>query len=201
MNDKHIFLRTNIQIPDIYFDNKHLEIDDESVCNYRIDINVIEKDLDTMKEKTIASLKGVYFDLAYAMDNSISTYDVFDMYSADTFAFYEILYEDDMIKEEYESMWPNVFYIERLYVGKEYRNKGYAKTLLNEINDIIRDILKLNVGQIIVYANPFEVNNGNDEMIKNNKVLSNKLLNLYKTTGFKEIDDDPSYLIKVCEKF
>ena len=113
----------------------------------------------------------------------------------------KILYEDDMIKEEYESMWPNVFYIERLYVGKEYRNKGYAKTLLNEISNIIRDILKLNVGQIIVYANPFEVNNGNDEMIKNNKVLSNKLLNLYKTTGFKEIDDDPSYLIKVCEKF
>lgn len=201
MNDKHIFLRTNIHIPDIYFDNKQLEIDDESVCSYRIDINVIEKDLDTMKEKTIASLKGVYFDLAYAMDNGISTYDVFDMYSADTFAFYEILYEDDMIKKEYESMWPNVFYIERLYVEKEYRNKGYAKALLNEISNIIRDILKLNVGQIIVYANPFEVNNGNDEMIKNNKVLNNKLLNLYKTTGFKEIDDNPNYLIKICKKF
>ena len=38
-----------------------------------------------------------------------------------------------MIKKEYESMWPNVFYIERLYVEKEYRNKGYAKALLNEI--------------------------------------------------------------------
>lgn len=41
MNDKNVFLRTNINIPDIYFDNKHLEIDDELVCNYRIDINVI----------------------------------------------------------------------------------------------------------------------------------------------------------------
>ena len=201
MNDKHVFIRTNIHIPDIYFDNKHLEIDDESVCNYCIDINVIEKDLDTMKEKTIASLKGVYFDLAYAMDNGISAYEVFDMYSADTFSFYEILYEDDMIKAEYESMWSNVFYIKRLYVEKEYRNKGYAKSLLNEINDIIRDILKLNVGQIIVYANPFEINNGADEMIRSNKVLNNKLLNLYKTTGFKEIDDNPNYLIKVCEKF
>ena len=171
MNDKNVFLRTNINIPDIYFDNKHLEIDDELVCNYRIDINVIEKDLDTMKEKTIASLKGVYFDLAYAMDNGISAYDVFDMYSADTFNFYEILYEDDFIKEEYESIWPNVFYVERLYVEKEYRNKGYAKALLNEINNIIRDILKLNVGQIIVYANPFKVNNGADEMIRNNNYL------------------------------
>ena len=94
-----------------------------------------------------------------------------------------------MIKEEYESMY-NLFYIERLYVEKEYRNKGYAKSLLNEINDIIRDILKLNVGQIIVYANPFEINNGADEMIRSNKVLNNKLLNLYKTTGFKEIDDN-----------
>ena len=201
MNDKHIFLKASIDIPNIYFDNKHLEIDDESVCNYRIDINLIEKDFETMKEKTIASLKGVYFDLAYALDNGISTYEVFDMYSADTFAFYEILYEDGMIKEEYESIWPNVFYIERLYVEKEYRNKGYAKALLNEINDIIRDILKLNVGQIIVYANPFEVNNGDDEMIRNNKDLDKKLLNLYKIAGFEEIDDDPSYLIKVCEKF
>ena len=200
MNDKNVFIRTNINIPDIYFDNKHLEIDDELVCNYRIDINVIEKDLDTMKEKTIASLKGVYFDLAYAMDNGISAYDVFDMYSADTFNFYEILYEDDFIKEEYESIWPNVFYVERLYVEKEYRNKGYAKALLNEINNIIRDILKLNVGQIIVYANPFKVNNGADEMIRNNNYLIEKLLKLYKTTGFEEIDNDPRYLIKVCEK-
>lgn len=200
MNDKHIFLRTNIQIPDIYFDNKHLEIDDESVCNYRIDINVIEKDLDTMKEKTIASLKGVYFDLAYAMDNSISTYDVFDMYSADTFAFYEILYEDDMIKEEYESIWPNVFYIERLYVEKEYRNKGNAKALLSKLGDITRDIFKLNVSQIIAYANPFEVNNGDDEMIRNSRDLDEKLLQLYKIAGFEEIDEAPRYLIKVCEK-
>lgn len=123
------------------------------------------------------------------------------MYSADTFNFYEILYEDDMINEKYESMWSNVFYIERLYVEKKYRNKGYAKALLNEINNIIRNILKLNVGQIIVYANPFEINNGADEMIRSNKVLNNKLLNLYKTTGFKEIDDNPNYLIKVCEKF
>ena len=171
MNDKHIFLKANIDIPDAYFDNKHLEIDDESACYYRIDINLVEKNIDTMKEKNMASLKGVYFDLAYAMNNGISNYDAFDMYSADTLAFYEILYEDDMIKETYESMWPNVFYIERLYVEKECRNKGYAKALLNEINDIIRDILKLNVGQIIVYANPFEVKNGYDEMIRNNENL------------------------------
>ena len=36
MNDKHIFLRTNIQIPDIYFDNKHLEIDDELAKIYKL---------------------------------------------------------------------------------------------------------------------------------------------------------------------
>ena len=136
------------------------------------------------------------------MDNGISTYEVFDMYSADTFNFYEILYEDDMINEKYESMWSNVFYIERLYVEKKYRNKVLMQILeIKGTNNIIRNILKLNVGQIIVYANPFEINNGADEMIRSNKVLNNKLLNLYKTTGFKEIDDNPNYLIKVCEKF
>ena len=201
MKEKCTFLKAKVDIPDILYEDKRIELFAEQICNCPITINIVEKDMNTMKEKNIASLKGVYFDLEYAMNNDISTYEVFDMYSADTFSFYEILYEDDMIKEKYESMWSNVFYIERLYVEKEYRNKGYAKTLLNEINDIIRDILKLNVGQIIVYANPFEINNGADEMIRSNKVLNNKLLNLYKTTGFKEIDDNPNYLIKVCEKF
>ncbi len=36
MNDKHIFLKASIDIPDIYFDNKHLEIDDDH--NYLIKV-------------------------------------------------------------------------------------------------------------------------------------------------------------------
>ena len=111
-----------------------------------------------------------------------------------------MLYEDDMIKEEYESIWPNVFYIERLYVEKEYRNKGNAKALLSKLGDITRDIFKLNVSQIIVYTNPFKVNNGDDEMIRNSRDLDEKLLQLYKIAGFEEIDEAPRYLIKICEK-
>lgn len=93
-------------------------------------------------------------------------------------------------------------YCQMYFILKDYmlKNKGYAKALLNEINNIIRDILKLNVGQIIVYANPFKVNNGADEMIRNNNDLIEKLLKLYKTTGFEEIDNGPRYLIKICGK-
>lgn len=104
-----------------------------------------------------------------------------------------------MIKEEYESMY-NLFYIERLYVEKEYRNKGYAKVLLSKISDIVRDIFKLNVIQIIVYANPFEISNSGDEMIRDSSDLDEKLLQLYKTAGFEKIDEDCRYLIKVCKK-
>ena len=71
--------------------------------------------------------------------------DVFDL-EGDIFGIYETLFEDGILKEEYETIFGNIFYIHRIYINKEYRNKGYAKMLLNNLNNIITNILKYYCG-------------------------------------------------------
>ncbi len=128
-----------------------------------------------------------------------SIFDAFDMVSGDTCELYNVLFDrNGYIKDEYESFCDNVFYIDRLYVEKDYRNKGYAKLMLNQIGEIIKYVAKLNVGIITVCAQPFERNGDKDEMIDDDK-LKRKLIELYKNTGFQETDNTYDYLVKVFE--
>ena len=69
---------------------------------------------------------------------------------------------------------------------KEYRNKGYAKVLLSKIGDIVRDIFKLNVSQIIVYANPFEISNSGDEMIRDSSDLDKNYYNFIRLLDLRK---------------
>ncbi len=59
---------------------------------------------------------------------------------------------------------------------------------------------KISIGIIIVCAQPFEKDNNKVKMIRDNKELTNKLVNLYKKSGFKEVkyNNKEPYLIKIC---
>lgn len=204
MEEDFLEIKVNVGYPEIALYRYPSKIDfsdlSESLSYCPVTIELVETNESESKQKTIASLFGYFYDVEYMYNYGQSIFDAFDMVSGDTCELYNVLFDrDGYIKDEYESFCDNVFYIDRLYVEKDYRNKGYAKLMLNQIGEIIKYVAKLNIGIIAVCAQPFEINGNEEKMIKDNKELKRKLIELYKNTGFQETDNTYDYLVKVFE--
>lgn len=204
MEENFLEIKVNVGYPEIALYRYPSKIDfsdlSESLSYCPVTIELVETNESESKQKTIASLFGYFYDVEYMYNYGQSIFDAFDMVSGDTCELYNVLFDrDGYIKDEYESFCDNVFYIDRLYVEKDYRNKGYAKLMLNQIGEIIKYVAKLNIGIIAVCAQPFEINGNEEKMIKDNKELKRKLIELYKNTGFQETDNTYDYLVKVFE--
>ena len=204
MEEDFLEIKVNVGYPEIALYRYPSKIDfsdlSESLSYCTVTIELVETNECESKQKTIASLFGYFYDVEYMYNYGQSIFDAFDMVSGDTCELYNVLFDrDGYIKDEYESFCDNVFYIDRLYVEKDYRNKGYAKLMLNQIGEIIKYVAKLNIGIIAVCAQPFEINGNEEKMIKDNKELKRKLIELYKNTGFQETDNTYDYLVKVFE--
>ena len=204
MEEDFLEIKVNVGYPEIALYRYPSKIDfsdlSESLSYCSVTIELVETNESESKQKTIASLFGYFYDVEYMYNYGQSIFDAFDMVSGDTCELYNVLFDrNGYIKDEYESFCDNVFYIDRLYVEKDYRNKGYAKLMLNQIGEIIKYVAKLNIGIIAVCAQPFEINGNEEKMIKDNKELKRKLIELYKNTGFQETDNTYDYLVKVFE--
>lgn len=204
MEEDFLEIKVNVGYPEIALYRYPSKIDfsdlSESLSYCTVTIELVETNESESKQKTIASLFGYFYDVEYMYNYGQSIFDAFDMVSGDTCELYNVLFDrNGYIKDEYESFCDNVFYIDRLYVEKDYRNKGYAKLMLNQIGEIIKYVAKLNIGIIAVCAQPFEINGNEEKMIKDNKELKRKLIELYKNTGFQETDNTYDYLVKVFE--
>lgn len=204
MEENFLEIKVNVGYPEIALYRYPSKIDfsdlSESLSYCPVTIELVETNESESKQKTIASLFGYFYDVEYMYNYGQSIFDAFDMVSGDTCELYNVLFDrNGYIKDEYESFCDNVFYIDRLYVEKDYRNKGYAKLMLNQIGEIIKYVAKLNIGIIAVCAQPFEINGNEEKMIKDNKELKRKLIELYKNTGFQETDNTYDYLVKVFE--
>jgi len=176
----------------IEFDNV-----DNLLFKYSYKIELIQNYFEIGIEKTIATVECYFFDTEYAYKFDFKLFDFFEEERGDTKGIYNILFDrTDFVKKEYEDSYCyNIFYIDKLYVHKEYRGKGYAKMLLNQIEEIVRYILKLNVGYILLCALPYEKDNSS-ELRENDKKLDERLTSLYLDTGFQKIENKYNYFLK-----
>lgn len=190
-NEKYIYDN------DIEFDSY-----DEEFSYLPITVKVVEIDIDKDIEKIVAYFEGLYFDVDYINEHNESIFNILDMINVDTCGIYENLFESDgIVKDEYISMCDNFFYLDRIYVNKEYRNRGFAKLLLNKMDEIIRKMARLDIGLIVTCCQNFESVDGEEKMIRDNKELKQKLISLYENTGFKRTnsDIDSIYLVKMID--
>lgn len=184
---------------------KRLDLEDLSdlISYYPISIQLIDiTDEQRTDEKIVATLNGYYYDMDYIYQYGQGLFNTFDMVSGDTNKLYAILFDkdDDQIKIEYQTFSDNIFYLDRIYIENNYRNKGYATLLLSQLEDIIKYIVKLNVGIIIVCAMPFEKIANEEKFYRDNFDLKNKLIDLYRKTGFRAATDYNDYLIKIVDE-
>lgn len=204
IDDSYLEMKVNFGRPNLEF-NKPLEKFEfnelsDLISYYPITIELIEKSDGNDIQKTIVSLSGYFYDMDYIYKYGQSLFDTFDMCSDDTNKLYDILFDDEEnIKIDYQTLSGNIFYLDRIYVERDYRNKGYAKLLLKQLEDLIKYVVKLKVGIIVVCAQPFEKYGAEEKMIRDDKPLKRKLIELYKNVGFKDTNSNYDYLVKIIE--
>lgn len=177
---------------------------DEELSYVPLTVQLVEVDVDNDAEKVIGYFDGYYFDIDYINEHGASIFSVLDMISGDTCGAYDTLFDsDEMLKDEYSSICDNFFYLDRIYIEKEYRNRGYAKKLLKNMDKIISKMAKLEIGLIVTCCQNFEIENGEEKIIRNDKELKQKLISLYEKTGFEMADNysDAIYMVKVVAPF
>ncbi len=170
---------------------------EERIVYKNVGIRLMESDKENSDGNEILWIRGILFDDEYMINNGIDSFEVYDSISGDTYDLYETIYDDDSLKEEYYSILSsNIFYLDRIYVNKEYRNNGYATNILNKLDEILRYILKLNVGLVIIYSKPFELTSNGMNNVNDHKVQK-RLDKLYEKCGYINIEKTKYYYKKI----
>ena len=190
--DKNIFYKENNKL-DIISNSYTL-----SMYPVLIELRKYEKE---QRGELIAEITGYYFDLDYMLNENISKFEIFDSGSGETYELYEALFDNDELLEEIETINQNIFYISDIYVSEEYRQEGYFTMIINQLDEILQYIAKLNVGVIATRIYEFETCDKIDSiehLTKEEKeTLKNKITNTLINADYKILEKDTNYLVKV----
>lgn len=190
--DKNIFYKENNKL-DIISNSYTL-----SMYPVLIELRKYEKE---QRGELIAEITGYYFDLDYMLNENISKFEIFDSGSGETYELYEALFDNDELLEEIETINQNIFYISDIYVSEEYRQAGYFTMIINQLDEILQYIAKLNVGVIATRIYEFETCDKIDSiehLTKEEKeTLKNKITNTLINADYKILEKDTNYLVKV----
>lgn len=190
--DKNIF----------YKENNKLDITNNSdiLSMYPVSIE-LRKYEEEQDGELIADITGYYFDLDYMLNEGISKFEVFDGYSGETYDLYEALFEDEEYREEIETFNQNLFYLSDIYVKEEYRQEGYFTMLINQLDEILQYVAKLNVGVIATRIYEYETCDKMDSIEHLSKgekqKLKDNLTNTFINADYKFLENDNNYLVKV----
>lgn len=159
-----------------------------------------EEDCDLENKELVATIGGRFFDMNYIEEHGLHLDSILDMCDADTASLIPyLLNEDRDVKEEYFSTFSNnIYYLDRIEVEEKFRGQGYAKFLLQNLPKILIYLAKINIGIIIVQAQPFDRVNQHQVMDYKNRERKERLIRLYGTCDFARINDS-NYLIRIIE--
>lgn len=171
----------------------HLYLVDDDYYNF-----LYEEDKIKYRE-LIATIEGYFCDTTYGINYGIKIQDILDTISTDTATLIPYLLDKNgEIKKEYCSYYNNIYYLDRIFVEEKFRNKGYASFILENLIEILIYLAKVEVGIIMVQAQPFDKVNGKSTMDYKNKDRIERLIKLYERNGFNRMNES-NYLIKINE--
>lgn len=155
---------------------------------------------DSPYKELVGYVHGRYIDVAYAIDNGISMLELLDVADSDTSSLIPYLLDDNNeIKTEYDqTIYSNIYYLDRLFISEKYRGQGFAKFLLDNLADILMYVAKIEFGLIVIQAQPFDVVNGKSIMDCKDNDRKERLIKLYENSGYIRINDS-NYLYQIHE--
>lgn len=199
MNEFEIKVHTGYENNLFFKENGELNITEniETLSMYPVRIELKKY---TEESKLIGTIYGYYFDIDFMENEKIPLFEIFDSISQEIYDLYEVLFKDNDYREEYEVFNPNLFYLSDIWVENEYRQEGYAKMLLDKLDQILRYVAKLNVGVIAteLYSkdavdNIVDVDLTNEEKIE----IIDKVKNILLDNDYMVSNQNDNYLIKV----
>ena len=187
-----------------FMKNKKMDITSniDNLAIHPVKIDLFSYNLENEKNgDLIASITGYYFDMEFMENEGISLFPIFDGDSQEFYELYEALFENDDYRDELEVINENLFYLSDIYVYEEYRQEGYFTMLVNQLEEILKYVVKLNVGVIATRIYDFETIDQIDniellsEQEKEN--LKKKLTNVFIDNDYNILEHDNHYLVKV----
>lgn len=184
----------NKRVVDISEENWMLQYQTEGAFTNMIFINILGKVINTDKYIKIGTLHGRYFKLTKILNKGASLFDVFDSIDQDIYMVYDALIDDDgWFNTDYCGIQSNIFYGERFFIEKAYRNQGLGEKILAELDDVLNYSLNCDIGCYIILPNPIEkIADNNFRIIDDEdtqKRLKKRLIKFYKNCGYQEIPD------------
>ena len=165
----------------------------ESLLNQVYAIEIYKTDEDLEKKEQIGKIEMTYMDVCMAEQAGYGVFMLFDLIDSEKQGVYNYLFDGNEPNDEYVGMDLDVIYIDKIFIKKEYRNKGIGSAIIRELPKLIRNILKLRPGCLVLLANPFEIED--EEFIaESDKDKIEKLIKFYEKNGFQRIEDT-QYLV------
>lgn len=134
----------------------------------RISIDLYDFDLyDSNKENNdikIGQITGYYYDRWFFQGVS-NILEYADMEDDDEYLIFDTLLSEPLVKKyATETELHNFITIDRLYIYKKYRHKGYAMEVMKNIKEIIYNLFHLEPYETLValIASPFELRDGDE---------------------------------------
>lgn len=158
--------------------------------------------------KKIGEISGYYYNV-WHYENLIKMLAIVDAYDGDEIKILDAITLENEVKKTYNNFsLQNFVTIDRLYICKKYRNKGYATEIMKNIKIIIDelfDIAPLKETVIGLIANPFILVDKNENKLnlslENLEFLGDekekKLRKFYTKAGFKQSKSDVMVFYKL----
>lgn len=128
----------------------------ELLSNYPVTIEILKHQDEEMDDESngevVATLNGIFFDIEYIENFGIPLFEIFDSIDQSVYELYEALFKGDWYKEEFEIYNPNLFYLTDISVKDKEKDRYYREILINNLDDILKYVAKLNVGLIATEA-------------------------------------------------
>lgn len=175
--------------------NNELDIScsEENLLNQKYFFEIYKTNEYLKKIEKIGEIEMTYMDVQMAEETGYDVSMLFDLIDSEKQGVYQYLFNDDEPNDEYVGTDLDVIYIDKIYLQKKYRNMGIGSTIINELPNLIRNILKLRPGCLVLLANPFEFQ-GKEFVSERNTDKIEKLIEFYQKNGFERIEDT-QYLV------
>jgi len=164
-----------------------------------IKIEILGNNFQNEKNIKVGEVSGYFFESESARDD-VDFYYLCDSISSDLeMMASSIVNEYGSIREEFCDFDATLMYIDRIYIEEKYRGLGIASHVIKDINEILSYSINLYPETLILLPEPQERNKEaslsfmTDERKKN--LCKQKLIKLYKTLGFNEIENT-NYMLK-----
>jgi hypothetical protein len=121
-------------------------IEDPYIDNICVDIS--------KGKENIGYLSGIFFNTKLMMGKGKYIFDAFDSISGDTCVLYEDILTHDSIVDKCVGMDMNIFYIQNFFITEKYRNLGYGRRIIKNLDEILRFFLNHEIGCYAVIPSP-----------------------------------------------